>query len=160
MPPQWVGGTGMHATVPLILWVSDCTGQTIKSWKKINRNLLCIYCVNFTNFYTQNSTDTKFLFEFTVFYTRKWACDKANGVCGIKLVHFSCSFITTVNCCPAVQWFIVLQVVIGRHPVATVLYWLPCHGDCEPLCVVMYRTHGWRQTHLLHLILSYSSGSW
>ena len=37
--------------------------------------------------------------------------------------------------------FVILQVVIGRHQVATVLYWLPC-GDYELLCVVMYRTHG------------------
>ena len=66
-----------------------------------------------------------------------------------KFVHFCCSFITPVNCCPAVQCFIILQVLIGRHPVATVvLHWLPCHGDCELLCVVMYRTHGWRQAHV------------
>ena len=61
-------------------------------------------------------------------------------ICGIKLVHFSFSFIITVNCCLAaqcrVQCFIIPQVLIGRHPVTTVLYWLPCHGDCEQLRVL------------------------
>ena len=124
---EWVGLGCMQQYHWSSEWVT-VQAELSNLGKKINRNLLCMCCVNCTNFYTHDSTDTKFLFEVTIFYTRKWTCDKANGVCGIKLVHFSCSFITPVKWCPAVQCFIILQVVIVRHPVAnssTVLVAMP-----------------------------------
>ena len=127
-------------------WDWDACHSTIDS---LSEWMYVQSCVNFTNFYTQNSTDTKFLFEVTIFYTRKWACDKANGVCGIKLVHFSCSFITPVKWCPAVQCFIILQVVIVRHPVAnssTVLVAMPWWLWAAVCCHVQ---NSWMETNPL-----------